>query len=340
MQKLSPTFFNLVCCFAVCLANACSLCNAEQPLPNPHNKLAKLAVAKPFVFEQGDRIAVVGNSFGEAIGEFGYFEAILNSAYPDKKITLRNLSWSGDEVTRVSGKLLQPRPLNFGDVYQHLAMQKPTVIMLCFGMGESFRGKDAVETFERDLTLFVEELKQKKWNGQVTPRLIVVSPIAHENLGGHLPNPVEHDRALILYTDVMRRVCKEKKLRFIDLFSPTNRVRSGKGLVENSLTRNGIHVNERGAKVTAKMMAGQLGIPSATLTKITSSDNKQYEQLRSLVIQKNKKFFERFRAINGEYIYGRRKKPFGVVNFPTEMKELDAMVSELDRKIHALASQK
>src|SRR5204863_1786305 len=48
-------------------------------------------------------------------------------------------------------------------------------------------------------------------------------------------------------------------------------------------------------------------------------------------------FFLRWRAVNGEYIYGRRKEPFGVVNFPGEMKEREKIVSILDAKIHEQA---
>ena len=59
------------------------------------------------------------------------------------------------------------------------------------------------------------------------------------------------------------------------------------------------------------------------------------ERLRETVNEKNEQFFYRWRPVNGEYIYGRRKEPFGVVNFPKEMQQLDAMVAELDRKIHS-----
>ena len=34
------------------------------------------------------------------------------------------------------------------------------------------------------------------------------------------------------------------------------------------------------------------------------------------VLEKNLQFFYDYRAINGCYIYGGRKAPFGVVNFP------------------------
>jgi hypothetical protein len=41
--------------------------------------------------------------------------------------------------------------------------------------------------------------------------------------------------------------------------------------------------------------------------------------------------------VNGEYIYGRRAKPFGVENFPSEMKQLDEMVAAREREIWELS---
>ncbi len=44
------------------------------------------------------------------------------------------------------------------------------------------------------------------------------------------------------------------------------------------------------------------------------------ERLRQTILEKEKQFFYRRRAVNGEYIFGRRKGPFGVINFPEEMR--------------------
>ncbi len=44
--------------------------------------------------------------------------------------------------------------------------------------------------------------------------------------------------------------------------------------------------------------------------------------------EKNLQFFYDYRAVNGFYIYGGRKKPFGVVNFPAEFKKLRKMIRQ------------
>jgi hypothetical protein len=41
--------------------------------------------------------------------------------------------------------------------------------------------------------------------------------------------------------------------------------------------------------------------------------------------------------VNGEYVYGRRAEPFGVVNFPGEMQQLDEIVGQREQKISEAA---
>ena len=61
------------------------------------------------------------------------------------------------------------------------------------------------------------------------------------------------------------------------------------------------------------------------------------ENLAVAVDDKNWEFFMKYRAVNGEYIYGRRKEPFGVVNFPKEREFQEQLVAEKDGRIHELA---
>ena len=61
------------------------------------------------------------------------------------------------------------------------------------------------------------------------------------------------------------------------------------------------------------------------------------DRLRRAVLRKSRLFFDRYRAVNGYYIYGGRKEPFGVHSFPPEMDRFDERITELDRQIVELA---
>src|SRR5262245_32675379 len=52
--------------------------------------------AAPFELEDGDRVLFIGDAFFEREGDYGYIEARLTAAFPDRNITFRNLAWAGD----------------------------------------------------------------------------------------------------------------------------------------------------------------------------------------------------------------------------------------------------
>ena len=58
------------------------------------------------------------------------------------------------------------------------------------------------------------------------------------------------------------------------------------------------------------------------------------------VQEKNLQFFYDYRAVNGCYIYGGRKAPFGVVNFPAEFAKLRKMIENRERRIWDIAQGK
>jgi hypothetical protein len=69
---------------------------------------------------------------------------------------------------------------------------------------------------------------------------------------------------------------------------------------------------------------------------LTGPGHLQAARALALVDEKNQWFFYKYHAVNGEYIYGRRAKPFGVVNFPVEMEQLEQLVAKKDQEIWSL----
>jgi glucose/arabinose dehydrogenase/azurin len=275
---------------------------------------------------KGSHIVFLGNTFAERLQHYNYFETLLYKSFPDQQLTIRNLGWSADEVN------LQPRPLNFGSLDEHLALQKAAIIFACFGLNEAFKGPDSLDNYKNQLTAFLKHLQAQKSNGQVAPEIILVSPIAHEKMGGYLPDPAAHNKNLALYTNGMEQVASELKIPFIDLYQPTKTLMD-RGT--DTLTINGIHLNDKGYKVVSEMMARALDLPVSKWAQQADMLN-----LKHVIDHKNAQFFYLFRAVNGEYIYGRRKEPWvqppgGPISFPSELKKLDQMVSRLDTVIWA-----
>jgi len=411
-------------------------------------------ISKALALRAGDRLVVLGGTFAERLVASGYFETLLVSRQPKLRLSLRSLAWPADEVTRkefqfdliryMNGRkgwadggrvLLQPRPRDFGDVFTHLGRQRPTVLVLCFGFNESFRGAEGLKDFRQDLARFVKELKQggqpgKKASDEKPPRrLVLVSPIAHESISPLAVEPAKRNQQLKLYSDAIGEVARQAGVHFVDLFSTTRQLaQSG----SSRLTFNGVHLTEYGNWLVAQFLAssigaiepswevmldrdsgrimargtrvvdvqgdgkrlsfatsdrqlplppppsdgapkrlGEFGIDLPTLTikglepgrwllklngqeSVTATEKEwaagvrlirggavaAVEELRGTIIDKNQQFYYRFRAVNGEYIYGRRKNPFGTKSFPPEMKTLDEMVRSRDEKIWYLSQPK
>lgn len=266
-------------------------------------------------------VVIIGNTFAEQLQASNYFETLLYQSFPDRKLKVRNIAWSADEVN------LRPRPLNFGDIHQYLEQEKADYILASYGLNEAFKGKDSLEVFGSQLTEFLKSIQGRNYNGASPPQLLLISPIAHEELGGLMPDPAEHNKNLAIYTEKMQEVADELEIPFINLFDPTQKLMQKEG---DKLTFNGIHLNDQGYKAVSELLTGALGFSQSGYT-----STPQTEELREVIRVKNQHYFYKYRAVNGEYIYGRRNKPYGVESFPPEFEKLDRMVAIMDSVIWA-----
>ncbi|MCH2149855.1 MAG: hypothetical protein MK095_10530, partial [Phycisphaerales bacterium] len=170
----TPVMSSLLCA-AVCLFG----CGGDEPqhstaMQHGHGHgVQHEAPVGPLVPDHGDCIAIVGNTFAERMAQFGHFETLLHDAYPEHELIVRNLGWSGDTPS------LQPRPLDFGTMEEHLARVQADVIIACFGMNESFDGEAGRPAFEESLREFIASMRDLKPSGDL-PDILLVSPIAHE----------------------------------------------------------------------------------------------------------------------------------------------------------------
>ncbi|MFK7778328.1 MAG: GDSL-type esterase/lipase family protein, partial [Gimesia sp.] len=279
------------------------------------------------ILKPNDRIIFIGNTFAERMQNAGYFEALLHSRFPDKQLVVRNLGWSADELT------LRPRSKDFQDHGHNLKDHKADVIIACFGFNESFSGKKGLANFESNLNKFIDTTLQEKYNGKTNPRLVLFSPIANENLKRHgLTDCKENNKRIQLYTSAMQKIAKEKNVVFVDLFTPS------KKLMENDkhpLTFNGIHLTDYGYQQLAPVIDAALFGPNNK-----SGSTVDMKKLRAEVLEKNLQFWYDYRSVNGYYIYGGRKAPFGVINFPAEFAKLRKMIDNRDKRIWDVAQGK
>src|SRR5881275_2473054 len=86
--------------------------------------------AEPFELKDGDRVVVVGNTLIEREQRYGYWEAALTAAWPDRNVTFRNLGWSGDTVWGESRAGFGTAEDGFRQLEGQVAAIKPTLILV------------------------------------------------------------------------------------------------------------------------------------------------------------------------------------------------------------------
>ena len=197
-------------------------------------------------------------------------------------------------------------------------------------MSESFAGPDGLNKFQHDLDKFIQDLQGHQYNGRSAPRIVLVSPIAHENLGGLLPDGKEHNENLERYTQAMAEAAERHSLRFVDLFTPTREwMRSSP---EKKLTSNGIHLTSYGDWAVSQMMARSLGLIE-TIAPPSDTSNPTTEKLRRMIYDKNYSFFFHYHPPNMEYIHGGRRNNPGAERMPEELVQLYNIIGQLDEMI-------
>ncbi len=204
----------------------------------------------PAAIQPGDRIAVVGNTFADQLRNHGYLETLLLRTFEDDPVSLRNLGWAGDTLT------VRDRPTNFPTETSTLTDHETDLIIACFGMSESFAGDSGLEDFKKDLKAFIKSHQGTSYNDESHVRLILVSPIAYENLGNLTPNWENRNRDLKSYSQAMMNVAREEVIPYVDLFNPTSNFFEDEA--GSQFTTNGIHLNELGYWSVSNLIYKQL----------------------------------------------------------------------------------
>ena len=194
----------------------------------------------------GDRVALVGNTFIDREQQFGYVEALLTARLPGRRITFRNLGWDGDTVFE------QQRPEGFGTLESHLARLRPTVMLVCYGLLESRDGEPRLPAFETAYDRMLGKL------GASGRRIVLVGTYGFENVPpgvGSLPRRSQRrastpaagvspaNKRLAAYVERTRQIAARRGHDWMDLFSLLEAERSAP---KRPLTTNGIHLSAYG----------------------------------------------------------------------------------------------
>ncbi len=327
---------------------------------------AQAAPVKRLDVQEGDHICIIGGGVADAMQHTGWLETLLHSRFPERRLVIRNLAYDGDEI-ELTKRL---RSADFGTPDQWLAGAAPIpkpddvldksavrenrfeltgtradVIFAFFGSNEAHAGPAGIDDFKRHVDAFIKHTLAQKYDGVEAPKLVMFSPIAHEDLARpHWPDGKAHNASLALYTDAMEEVCQANGVQCVDLFTPT---KEAYARITEPLTTDGIHPNERGDREISRI------IDESLFGAHPPRDPQSLARLQKAVADKNFHWFHRYRVTDGYSTYGGRawlkftpgavdrSYKAGQTNYEVAQRELeylDVKTANRDRRIWATAA--
>jgi lysophospholipase L1-like esterase len=206
----------------------------------------------PFALTDGDRIVFVGDGLFEAALDYGWLEYALTTRWPDRRLTFRNIGWSGDTPAGASRDHFTNPPTAYEHLVEQITTARPTIAFVGYG---SFLGTEpagALPTFLDDLSALLDTLAARD------VRVVLVSPAPHEPERSPVPNPAAINESLRVVTERLASTAAERGYPFIDLYDSLLPAAANP---DRSITQNGIHLNDTGYRMAAAALERQLGLP-------------------------------------------------------------------------------
>jgi mono/diheme cytochrome c family protein/glucose/arabinose dehydrogenase len=301
---------------------------------------------------KGASIALIGGGQGERLLRHPYFEAELQRRFAGRELVIRNLCDDGDtpgyrDHSGRNSPFAYPEaaklyPLSKAKDFwgsghagvgfaqsadEWLKGLKTDILLAWFGYAESFKGAAGVAAFRADLEGWLEHTSRQKYNGKSAPQVVLITPLALDGRtapqGAAAAQAVNAD--LALYAQAVREVAQARGLVCLDLFSQSQEFyRSAK----EPLTRDGFVLEAAGQQ----LLAGKLAAVFAA-----GSPQGQPAEVAAAIQDKNWYWEKLFKIPNGVHVFGRRNKPFGPDNYPSEIDKLGELVAVRDQAVWAAA---
>lgn len=298
--------------------------------------------AERFEINEGERVLFMGDTVIEREGSYGFFETQMRLEFAGRKFAVRNLGFSGDSPLGSSRVSFDPNAKGVARIQEQLALVKPTVAFLGYGMASSLEALTQINhdtalnpdiarygtnhnaaAFKADMEKLMDLIVEASPEQKV--RFVLVAPLAHVDVRKQKPgspDPAQHNKLLAEYGAAIEALAKERGTVFV-------RADFGSAKLADC-TVNGIHPTEAGWAALAGRLAEQLGWKN-----VKAQDAESLTKLRSAIQKKNEQFFHRWRPANETYLLGFRKHEQG--RNAAELPKFDPIVEAAEAELVALA---
>lgn len=305
------------------LAAAALLLAISAPLSAQEAAPAASGQPASFEFKNDDTIVLLGSTVIEREQRYGWLETGLRLALADKKVSVRNLGWSGDTVFGHARSYFGPPEEGIQRLSAHLEMLKPDVVILCYGTELAHEGLGGLPDFLSGYRSLLDLVREKSPG----VRFIIAAPPPLETLAPPLPDQSAPNKKLAALSEAIGKFAHNQNAYFVDWFGLMGGVPKP-GRTEKPLTENGIHYTDLGyQRLTAELIKA-LGL------KAPDVPPPAIESLRKAVVAKDFLFFNRWRPQNETYLFGFRKHEQG--QNAKEIPMFDPLIADADKKLDDL----
>ena len=346
----------------------CGLAAAQEPDKKP-----------AFELKDGDRVVFLGDGFLDRERHHGYIETMLTRRFPGRHLTFRNLAWEGDSVDvqlrplgfpSLEDLLAQTKPtvvfISYGmnesfageagvaafekgyrSLLDRIAKTGPREVVMISPLHHLWSAVGPKDR-NKSLQLYTEVIRQiasKRsyrfvklfnpgaiWKFEDSDQFIIIE---------------DNDFGIEIDPDYKERDPKVKEST-PKVEEPAPKIEEPAPKVEEPLgpyqlhSDDGVHLTASGYSNVSPLICDALGVKGESFdSKVAAIAAYRLEaKLRVMIVEKSLHWLHRWRAHNGEYIWGRRAKAFegnaGNEQFPGEFAEIDRRIAELEAKIFEL----
>lgn len=278
----------------------------------------------------GLTVSLMGGADVFCLQEFGFLETMLQTSFPEQRLRVRNLGWSGDTVYR------QQRPMFFytetgdtreGSVPDGREKIEPGVLVLSFGRMESLDGLDRLGEFEAAYDRLIGELQR------FSRRIIMVEPVPFAKVGPAAGLAEARNVVLGKYSEVIESVAAARGAKFA----------RQEPFPDRAFGRDGIHLSAVGLYEWSVRVAGAFG--GFNLAYPVGEEDSQCKELRQTILRKNHLWDQYYRPTNWAFLYGDRQHVPSSRDhensdrrwFVEELNRLPSLLLETESRIWSLA---
>ncbi len=281
----------------------------------------------PLMFAKGEKVALVGGSFGDVLGQEGTLEALWHSRFPQSEVVVRNFCRPADAVD------VRQRPGNYTSLDDPFAVFGPDTLLCFFGGNESFAGAAGVPQFKADYVKTLDSYAKSYAPKNKALKFVLVSPAAFEGANdGRLPDGKKENANLALYAKAVAEVARERGLVFVEVFPETNRIFAAEAGLQ--FTSDGARLTPKGTRAVAALVDQAM---FGTVNPATPGAT--FDKLRAACADKAWVHAQDYRMLNGWYVYGGRRT-HDRETFPREYAKIRNMVAVRDRFVWDIAQGK